>query len=179
MRILDLQGCRNYCEARQLRAAEFPDCHLYFDGAGTCAVYSGRWECGAGHGTAEMLMGVEGGATFGGALLQLTYAPFTDASQWTLYERVRRGFGAAAEGPGHLFEPGELADLQAVLGMFMDFGWDADVVPNGGKWFLRVSNEFIADVVVLDSCGVDAGWLAALTNCGFRRRDEWADAFCR
>jgi hypothetical protein len=126
-----------------------------------------------------MLVEVEGAKAFEGALLRLTHAQVADDSQWTLYQRVRLGFGAAGDGPGHLFEASELADLRAVLGLFMDFGWDADVVPNNGKWFLGVTNEMIADVVVLDSCRVDARWVQGLANCGFRRRDDWASDFCR
>lgn len=54
--------------------------------------------------------------------------------------RVGCHHGAIADAPGHLFDPGEFIQAQALLLLPMVFQWDAHFIPANGQFLVRLGH---------------------------------------
>ena len=94
------------------------------------------------------MLGVEEESMFYGALLWITLSdigsPQLEKTGWNMIEMMRRGFGEIrplAAAPGHSFRNGAVVDFAAFILICFVFGWDANIVPSGGNFFIHISHD--------------------------------------
>jgi hypothetical protein len=91
---------------------------------------------------------------------------------WNLFKRFRQALGETAElieKPGHLFSPGDHADLVSLVCLVLYFNWGASVVSFSGKLAVEISHDEIGWLYAAKDREVDKDWL--------ERLDELLDSY--
>jgi hypothetical protein len=159
MTALTLDAIRDYCQQRSIGFEPPPSEQLFFQHCTDCRVYVAQFDEGAVPAFNMAWTMVEPELpNFGGALVWLSgrRADFQRGDR--ILARLREGWRVAApidDTPGYLFGSGELDEAVALMGLFMNFGWDAYWVPGHAQYMMYVNNDLFIDFAVR---GNDARW---------------------
>ncbi|MDR3734202.1 MAG: hypothetical protein P4L10_01555 [Acidobacteriaceae bacterium] len=104
------------------------------------------------------MLGTDGDeGMFYGATLWITLhdigSPQLEKAGWMQVELMRRGFGENRPidvASGHWFRNGEVVELAAFVLPCFVFGWDAYIIPSGGKLFIHISHDEYWAVIARD-----------------------------
>jgi hypothetical protein len=155
MKALTFEEIQDYCRQRSIEFESWQRSQLFFEHCSDCRVYVvGFADAASAAFEMAWTMVEPEKSNFGGALVWLSgrRADFKNAD--TLFARLRAGWGLTSpmdETPGYLFGPEELNDAAALMGLFMNFSWDAYWLPSHAEYMMHVNNDLLIDFAVRGS----------------------------